>query len=255
MKRILSMLPAATVLASLVLGAPVQACGGTEKVRLEFYSFDGGGPDFEALPDAPIISLKKVKSYHNPDHDRLLGAGFSVIFTITGLKPGETGLTVHQRAPILGLNKDLTYAVRVDDDLDVHVRKVSEKSLAKRAPVPFLVIEVNGRTFYAPMEDNSSARALAEKLNAGPMEVRMNDHGGFEKVGPLPWSLERNDEKVTAGPGDVILYQGNKITLYYDENTWDLTRLAKIDGITREEMEEVLGKGGVTASFRVEYHD
>ncbi len=254
MKSIVSVLQAAALLAGLALNAPAAAPAAQDKARLVFSSFDGGGPDFEAVLDSDIVSFSKKKHYHDPDHEKLLGAAFSVIFSFTGRSPGETVMTVHQRAPIAGLNRDMTYAVKVDKDLNVDIRKLSTKALPKPAPTPFLVIEVNGSTYYAPMEDNSSARALAEKLNAGPLEVSMSDYGSFEKVGPLPWSLERNDAQIAAGPGDIILYQGNKITLYYGQNTWDLTRLAKIDGITGEELMEVLGKGGVTATFRVEYH-
>ena len=122
-------------------------------------------------------------------------------------------------------------------------------------PVPTLVIEANGRTFYAEPEDNSSAEAFLEALSSEPLEVELHDYGDFEKVGSLPWDLPRNDETITTVPGDVILYQGNEITIYYDENTWDFTRLAKIGGVTREDLLEVFGDGNVTVRFRVEWSE
>jgi len=121
--------------------------------------------------------------------------------------------------------------------------------------VPTLVIEANGRTFHASLERNSSADAFIEKLNAGALEVELHDYGGFEKVGALPWSLERNDVRITTEPGDVILYQGNQITIYYDRNTWTFTRLAKIDSVTREELLEAFGDGNATVSFRLEWSE
>ena len=121
--------------------------------------------------------------------------------------------------------------------------------------MPVLVIEANGRRLHAHLEDNSSARALAEKLSAGPIEVDARDYGHFEKVGSLPWTLPRNDERITTAPGDVILYEGDQITVYYDTNTWNFTRIAKIGNTTREQLLETLGEGNVTLRFWVEWSE
>lgn len=120
-------------------------------------------------------------------------------------------------------------------------------------PVPVLVIDVNGKLFYASLEDNSSAQALVEKLNPGPITVDMHDYGNFEKVGSLPWELPRNDERITTVPGDIILYQGDQITIYYDENTWSFTRLARIGNATRDELLSTLGSGDVSVTFYLEW--
>ncbi len=71
-------------------------------------------------------------------------------------------------------------------------------------------------------------------------------------MGSLPWELPRNDESITTEPGDVILYQGNQITVYYDENTWSFTRLARIPDVTREELLSALGSGDAELRFWVE---
>ena len=141
------------------------------------------------------------------------------------------------------------YVQRLLDEL------LEEQHMQAVQPVPELVIETNGHTFYADFADNSSADAFLEKLNEGPLEVRLHDYGDFEKVGPLPWELPRNDVSITTVPGDVILYQGDQITIYYDENTWDFTQLAKIEGVTREDLLEVFGDGDVTVTFRVEWSE
>ncbi len=114
-----------------------------------------------------------------------------------------------------------------------------------------LKISVNGTELTATLEDNSSAQALAELLKQGNITVDMSDYGNFEKVGNLPQSLPRNDEKITTVPGDIILYQGNKITIYYDENTWDFTKLGHINNITQEELKTLLGDGDVTVSLSI----
>ena len=129
----------------------------------------------------------------------------------------------------------------------------SEQEAAKLTPV--LAIQVNETVFYATLADNSSAQALTEKLSAGAIEIEMHDYGSFEKVGSLPWSLPTNDTNITTEPGDVILYQGNQITVYYDRNTWDFTRLAKIENVTREALSDALGDGDVTISFWIEWSE
>ncbi len=113
---------------------------------------------------------------------------------------------------------------------------------------PLLKIEANGYTFFADFEDNSSAEALKEKLQAGSVTINMHDYGNFEKVGSLPFTLPRNDTTITTEPGDVILYLGNQLTIYYDTNTWSFTRVAKIRGADST-LKNKLGNNHVTATF------
>ena len=103
----------------------------------------------------------------------------------------------------------------------------------------------------ATLADNSSAVAFYELLKKGPLTVDMHDYGSFEKVGSLGTSLPRNDTQITTQAGDIILYQGNQITIYYDTNSWNFTRLGKVDGVTQAELKKILGKGDVTAVFSV----
>ncbi|MBQ7625027.1 MAG: hypothetical protein IJS65_07120 [Clostridia bacterium] len=104
-----------------------------------------------------------------------------------------------------------------------------------------LVIDAGDRKIYAGFEDNPSAAAFKEKLNEGPVTVALSDYGGFEKVGELPWTLPASDGEITAEPGDIILYQGNRICFYYGENTYNFTRIAKTGGAMAESMKEVFG--------------
>ena len=113
-------------------------------------------------------------------------------------------------------------------------------------------IEVNGHLLTATLADNSSAKAFAELIKSEPLTIEMNDYANFEKVGKLPKSLPRNDEKITTEAGDIILYQGNQVTIYYDENTWNFTRIGKIDNITQSELKEILGTGSVSVTFSLE---
>ena len=112
-----------------------------------------------------------------------------------------------------------------------------------------LKLSVNGTELTATLEYNSSAEALTELLKNGDITIDMSDYGNFEKVGDLPQSLPTNDENITTAAGDIILYQGNKITIYYAENTWDFTKLGHIDNITQQELKAILGDGDVTVTF------
>ena len=112
--------------------------------------------------------------------------------------------------------------------------------------------DTGNQTLTATLADNSSATAFYELLKKGPLTVDMHDYGSFEKVGSLGTSLPRNDTQITTSAGDIILYQGNQITIYYDTNSWNFTRLGKIDGTTQAELKKILGKGKVTAVFSVQ---
>ncbi len=110
-------------------------------------------------------------------------------------------------------------------------------------------ISVNGNTFSANLEDNSSAEALKGLLEKGDLTVDMHDYGSFEKVGEIGTTLPRNDTRITTEPGDIILYLGNQITIYYDTNSWSFTRLGKIQNVTQSELKSALGSGNATVTF------
>ena len=110
-----------------------------------------------------------------------------------------------------------------------------------------LKITVGDYELLATFEDNSSAEEFKQLLAQGPVTVEMDDYGGFEKVGSLGTTLTRNDQQITTEPGDVILYQGNQITIYYGTNTWSFTRLARIDDPT--DLKAKLGEGTVQITF------
>jgi len=105
-------------------------------------------------------------------------------------------------------------------------------------------ITVNGKTLSATMVANSSTAALKELLEAGDLTYTAHDYGNFEKVGDIGHTLPQNDEEITTEPGDIILYQGNNICLYYDTNQWNFTRLGKINNVTQSELKSFLNAGG-----------
>ena len=120
-------------------------------------------------------------------------------------------------------------------------------------PSAFLTVRVGDRYFSVELENNTSADAFFEKIKADSISVEMHDYGNFEKVGDLPWDLPRNDVEITTQPGDLILYQGNKITVYYAENTWNFTRLGRLNATEDEIIDAFGGKDDITAEFNLEW--
>ena len=126
----------------------------------------------------------------------------------------------------------------------------SQPEAQTEAPVK-LKIHVNDTTFTATLEENSSAEAFAEFLTQGDLTLDMHDYGSFEKVADLPRSFLRNDTQIDTDAGDIILYQGKSITIYYDENSWNFTRLGKIDNVNKKRLKQILGDGNATVTFSV----
>jgi len=118
-------------------------------------------------------------------------------------------------------------------------------------------ITVNGKTLKATMVANSSTEALKELLEEGDITYSAHDYGNFEKVGDIGHTLPQNNEEITTEPGDIILYQGNNICLYYDTNEWNFTRLGKINNVTQSELKSFLNAGGgnITVTLSLDTSD
>ena len=112
-----------------------------------------------------------------------------------------------------------------------------------------IVLTVAGQRLSVDWAENSSVDALRELLKKGDITLDMSDYGGFEKGAPLPETLPQNNEQMNADAGDVILYQGRQFVIYYDKNSWSLTPLGKITGMTKTELRSLLGAGNAAATL------
>ena len=113
-------------------------------------------------------------------------------------------------------------------------------------------ITVSGATLPVRIENNAATRALVAALREAPITYEAHDYGGFEKVGALGRSLPASDTQITTQAGDVILYSGDQIVLFYGSNSWAYTRLGHITDQTPEQMEQPLGHGDVTITLTAE---
>lgn len=104
-------------------------------------------------------------------------------------------------------------------------------------------ITIDGKTLPVVLEKNEATKALVAALQEAPITYIASDYGGFEKVGPLGRSLPTNNSQITTQAGDVILYSGNQIVLFYGSNSWSYTRLGKIDLSSMDELKTFLKAG------------
>jgi len=104
-------------------------------------------------------------------------------------------------------------------------------------------------TFTADFADNSSADAFRELLAQGSLTIDMSDYGSFEKVGGIGQSLPHEDTQISTTTGDVILYQGNQIVIFYGTNRWSYSRLGKIQNAVKDDLITAFGSGDVTITF------
>ena len=95
-------------------------------------------------------------------------------------------------------------------------------------------------------EDNDAVRALRELVAEQPLTIEMSMYGGFEQVGSIGTDLPRNDTQTTTQAGDIVLYAGDQMVVFYGSNSWAYTRLGRVTDKTAGEMAELLSHGDVT---------
>lgn len=108
-------------------------------------------------------------------------------------------------------------------------------------------VTVGAVTFPAAFADTNGAEALADLLADGPLTLSLSDYGGFEKVGSLGQSLPTSNTQTTTQAGDIVLYQGSQIVLFYGSNSWSYTALGRVTDLTG--WQEALGHGDITVTL------
>lgn len=106
-----------------------------------------------------------------------------------------------------------------------------------------MYITIDGRTEAVTLSNNSATQALVAKLQEASVTVTLNSSGGFEIWGALGFSLPTSNEQINAQPGDIVLYNGSNICMFYGTNSWNYTLLGKIDGLSEGELRTFLKAG------------
>lgn len=112
-----------------------------------------------------------------------------------------------------------------------------------------LNMEVNGQNIQITLYENPSAQEFKKLLEEGTLTLEMKDYAHMEKFASIGRTLPRNDRWVTTRPGDLILSEGNLLVIYYAPNTWNFTRLGKVENLSEDELKNVLGKGNIKATL------
>jgi len=118
-----------------------------------------------------------------------------------------------------------------------------------------MYITIDGVTLPATLEDNGATQELVTRLQAAPVTVTLNSSGGFEIWGALGFSLPTSNTQVNAQPGDIVLYNGSNICMFYGTNTWSYTRLGHIQYNSQAELETFLKAGQSNISVTLSLND
>ncbi len=115
-----------------------------------------------------------------------------------------------------------------------------------------LVLRIGDTKVDVTWEDNESVTALKEKAAEGPLTVKMTMYGGFEQVGALGFTLPSNDTAMDTVAGDIVLYTGNMLVIFYGTNSWNYTGLGHVENKTVQDMEDLLTAGDVVLTLTME---
>ncbi len=138
---------------------------------------------------------------------------------------------------------------KVNDEIESNKEpQVSNK--IKKNEEQNMVLKIGDTSVDVTWEDNDSIKEL-NKLAESGLSISMSMYGGFEQVGSIGQSITRNDVQMTTQSGDIVLYSGNQLVVFYGSNSWSYTKLGKIN-LSEKELEKLLGNGDVTITLVLE---
>ena len=114
------------------------------------------------------------------------------------------------------------------------------------AQMPTLILSIDGTPVTVQWEDNETVSELLTAAQNGAIEVSASCYGGFEQVGSLPQSFSRSDAQMTTQPGDIVLYSGNQLVIFFGSNSWSYTRLGHIEDLSADELTSLLDRDTVS---------
>ena len=166
-----------------------------------------------------------------------MAALFTVFLTITACGNSQNGKNIDLQSETFdsGTMEYNTFENGVNEEENVEMK---------------MNVRIGDINFTATLENNDATDAFVEMMETEPVVIQMSDYSGFEKVGSLGRSLPTNNSQITTKAGDIVLYQGNQIVIFYGSNSWSYTRLGRIDDLTG--WEDALGSKDVIVTFSLE---
>ena len=115
-----------------------------------------------------------------------------------------------------------------------------------------LTMKIGDTPVAVQWEENASVDALKTLVQDSPLTIQMSMYGGFEQVGSIGTTLPRSDVRITTNAGDIVLYSGNQMVVFYGSNTWAYTKLGHVSDKTAQEMTALLSNGNVTITIAMQ---
>ena len=138
---------------------------------------------------------------------------------------------------------------------NTQISQTQEQSLShniKEETEKMLSMKINGEAVSVEWENNDSVKEIKKLCLSNPITINMSMYGGFEQVGSIGAEIPRNDKQITTSPGDIMLYSGNQLVVFYGSNSWSYTRLGKITDKNGSELEKLLSAGDVSITISLE---
>jgi len=157
------------------------------------------------------------------------------------LKTDKNGIVTLNMKSLAKSKHKLTVSVKGSSNIKSAFSKTYIRIIARES---IIKLKVNNHVLNVKLEDNSAAKSLMDRLKNGDITIHGEDYGNFEKVGELGFSLPRSDKYITTSAGDIVLYNGDEISVFYDSNSWSYTKLGKIQDTSN--LKKILGNGDVT---------
>ena len=145
--------------------------------------------------------------------------------------------------------------VNEDSEATTESKVVETEAVQNQEPeqeAGMMVLAINGEIVSVEWEDNESVEELKNLVSSEPLSIQMSMYGGFEQVGSIGTNLPGNDVQTTTEAGDIVLYSGNQIVVFYGSNSWAYTRLGNVTDKSKAEMTELLGNGDITITISME---
>lgn len=184
----------------------------------------------------------------------LLAAAFLISLTACGSRQQETAAQTTTAAAATA-TAETTATVQAQTTTPVGTELPQEETQTEEQPQEehnmTLQMTIGSTPVSVEWEDNEAVQALKELCQTQPLTIAMSMYGGFEQVGSIGTDLPANDVQTTTAAGDIVLYSGNQMVVFYGSNSWAYTRLGHITDKTPEELTQLLSNGNVTIALNV----
>jgi len=192
----------------------------------------------------------KGETYMRMNIAAALMAG-TILVTLTGCSPAlESTTTAAAQITAPAEKKSETTTEKTAATTASETTTQTEEITTVTEAAESMTLKIGERKVPVNWEDNASVEEL-KKLAANGLTIKMSKYGGFEQVGSIGRSITSNDKQTKTAPGDIVLYSGNQMVIFYGTNSWAYTRLGKID-LSKNELKALLGKNNVTVTVSMD---